>query len=102
MKLRFQLFTLEPKSKKRHPDLTELESDLDEEFMDRHEVDLLEKALEAAKKKFERDNIKLEESKEDVKPKTDLDGRLKEIKKEFKELSKERKSKSVEPKKGGE
>jgi hypothetical protein len=37
---------------------------MDEEFMERHEEELLEKALEAAKKKFERDNVKLEESQE--------------------------------------
>ena len=101
MKLRYQLISLEPKIKKKHPEIVEDESDMDDDFFERHEADLLEKALEATKKKFEKDNIKLEEAKEDIKPKTDLDERLKEIKKEFKELAKERKSKKVEPRKGG-
>lgn len=103
MRLRYQLFTLNPKTKnkKSNPELIEDESDMDEEFMERHEADLLEKALEGAKKKFDRENVKLEEAKEDKKPKTDLDERLKEIKKEFKEMGKERKSKKVESRKGG-
>ncbi|RSH91761.1 DNA topoisomerase 1 [Saitozyma podzolica] len=76
------------------------ESDMDEEFMERHEADLLEKATEAAKKKWEKENLKLAEEKEDTKPKSVLDERLKEIKAEFKELARERKTKKVEPRKG--
>lgn len=102
MKLRYQLFTLEPKAKKRHAELAGDESDMDEEFMERHEADLLEKATEAAKKKWEKENLKLAEEKEDKKPKSVLDERLKEIKAEFKELARERKTKKVEPRKGGE
>jgi DNA topoisomerase-1 len=101
MKLRLQLFTLDPKAKKRNPELAEDESDLDEEFMERHEADLLEKALEGAKKKFDKDNIKLEDQQEAKLPKSELDDKLKAIKAEFKELRKERKSKEVEPRKGG-
>jgi DNA topoisomerase-1 len=101
MKLRYQLFTLEPKLKKKRPDLAEDESDMDEEFMERHEEDLKEKALEAARKKWERENIKLEEGKEDKKPQSVLEDRLKEIKAEFKELAKERKTRKVEPRKNG-
>jgi len=100
MKLRLQLFTLEPKAKKRHPELAEDESDMDEDFCERHEADLLEKALEGAKKKFDKDNIKLEDSKEPKVPKSELDEKLKIIKAEFKELKKERKSRKVEPRKG--
>ena len=62
MKLRLQVFQLEPKLKKKRPDLAEDESDMDDEFIERHEADLLEKALAAAEKKWEKDNIKLEES----------------------------------------
>lgn len=100
MKLRLQLFTLEPKAKKRHPELAEDESDMDEDFCERHEADLLEKALEGAKKKFDKDNIKLEDQQEPKLAKSDLDDKLKTIKAEFKELKKERKSKQVEPRKG--
>jgi len=102
MKLRYQLFTLEPKLKKKRPDLAADESDMDEDFMERHEEDLLEKAQEAARKKWEKDNVKLKEDKEDKKPKAILDERLKEIKAEFKELAKERKTKKVEPRKNSE
>ena len=102
MKLRYQLFTLDPKLKKKRPDLAEDESDVDEDFIERHEEDLLAKALLAAEKKWERENAKAQEAKEDKKPKSALEERQKEIKAEFKELKKERKTKHVEPKKGGE
>ena len=61
MKLRLQLLTLEPKLKKK-AHLVEDESDMDEDFFERHEADLLEKALVAAEKKWEKENVKLEES----------------------------------------
>ncbi|OCF61204.1 DNA topoisomerase I [Kwoniella mangroviensis CBS 10435] len=97
MKLRLQLFSLDPKIKKKRPDLAEDESDMDEEFCERHEKELLEKALDTAQKKFDKDNVKLEEEGEKKKDKKDLEERLKEIKEEFKELKKERKSRKVEP-----
>ncbi|WWC71911.1 uncharacterized protein I206_105870 [Kwoniella pini CBS 10737] len=97
MKLRLQLFSLNPKLKKKQPELAEDESDLDDEFCERHEAELLEKALDNAQKKFEKDNVKLEEEGEKKKDKSELNERLKEIKDEFKELKKERKSKKVEP-----
>ncbi|WWD19549.1 hypothetical protein CI109_104010 [Kwoniella shandongensis] len=100
MKLRLQLFSLDPKIKKKRPELAEDESDLDEDFFERHETELMEKALDAARKKHEKDNVKLEEEGQSKKGKADLDERLKEIKAEFKELKKERKSKKVEPRKG--
>ena len=102
MRLRLALFQVNPKMKKKQPDLAEPESDMDDEFMDLPEPELVEKALEAAKKKWEKENVKLEEQKEAKVPKSELDDRLKEIKAEFKEMAKERKSKKVEPKKGGE
>ncbi|WVW86067.1 hypothetical protein I302_108106 [Kwoniella bestiolae CBS 10118] len=97
MKLRLQLFSLDPKIKKKRPDLAQDESDMDDDFCERHETELLEKALDTAQKKFEKDNVKLEEEGEKKKDKKDLDERLKEIKAEFKELKKERKSRKVEP-----
>ena len=102
MKFRYQLFTLEPKMKKKRPDLAQDESDMDDDFMERHEDELLEKAQEAARKKWEKDNVKLEDEKEEKKPKAVLDERLKEIKAEFKELAKERKTRTVEPRKNSE
>ncbi|WWC91614.1 uncharacterized protein L201_006560 [Kwoniella dendrophila CBS 6074] len=100
MKLRLQLFSLDPKMKKKQPELAEDESDMDEDFIERHETELLEKALDNAQKKHEKDNIKLEEEGSKKKDKKELDERLKEIKDEFKELKKERKSKKVEPRRG--
>ncbi|TXT11142.1 hypothetical protein VHUM_01893 [Vanrija humicola] len=98
MKLRLQLFTLNPKAKKKHPELADDESDMDDDFIERHEVALKEKAIDTATKKFEKDNLKLKEQKEKVKPQSELKERLKEIEQEFKELAKERKSRKVEPK----
>jgi DNA topoisomerase-1 len=99
MKLRYQLFTLEPKLKRKRPDLAEDESDMDDEFMARHEDELKEKALDSARKRWEKDNIKLEEGKEETKPLAWLNDRLKEIEDEFTELAQERKTKKVEPRK---
>lgn len=102
MKLRLQLFTLDPKARKRHPELDQDESDIDDDFCERHEADLLEKALEGAKKKFDKDNIKLEDQQEPKLSESDLKDKLKTIKAEFRELKKERESKEVEPRKGSE
>ncbi|BEI81445.1 hypothetical protein CcaverHIS002_0206050 [Cutaneotrichosporon cavernicola] len=99
MKLRWQLFSLNPKLKKKRG-LAEEESDLDEDFFERHEGELLEKAIEAAGKKFDRENVKLEDEGQSKHPKKVLDERVKEIKAEFKVLIKERKSRKAEPKKG--
>lgn len=101
MKLRKQLFSLNPKLKKKRADLAVDESDMDDEFFERHETELLEKAIEAAGKKFDRENIKLEDEGQSKQSKKVLDERVKDIKAEFKVLIKERKSGKAEPKKGG-
>lgn len=101
MLLRYQLLQLNPKAKKKNPEVAEDESDMDDEFIERHEAETLEKMLEAAKKKWEKDNVKLEGQGEKAMTRGDLDERLKEIKREHKELVKERKSRKVEPKKTG-
>ncbi|WVQ90868.1 hypothetical protein IAS59_004653 [Cryptococcus gattii] len=98
LKLRLQLFSLNPKIKKKYPELAEDESDMDDEFMERHEAELLDKALENAKKKWDTDNVKLEGDGKKKKTKGELDERLNEIKAEFKELKKERKAKKIDPK----
>ncbi|KAK4684184.1 DNA topoisomerase I, partial [Tremellales sp. Uapishka_1] len=99
LKFRLQLLNLNPKIKKKLPELAEEESDLDDDFMERHEAELLEKAIETAKKKFERENVKLEEEKADKKPASDLKERIAEIKSEMNKVAKERKRGSMEPKK---
>jgi len=100
MKLRAQLFTLDSKSKKRHPDLVEDESDLEDEFFDRWEAQVLETQLDKAKKKFERDNAKAETAGEAPQPESALKEKLAEVKSEHKVFIKERKTRNVEPKKG--
>ena len=103
MRLRLQLFDLDPKEKKRHPELVDDESDLDDEFMDRHEEELLEKAIEGAKKKFERDNVKAEEDgKVEAKPADWLDGKISELEKEHKQMKKERVKGKIEAGNGSE
>jgi DNA topoisomerase-1 len=102
MKLRAQLFSLDPKAKKRHPDLVDDESDLDEEFFDRWEAQVLETQLDKAKKKFERDNAKAEAAGEAKQPESALKEKLAEIKSEHKVFIKERKTRNVEPKKNCE
>ncbi|KAL7418378.1 DNA topoisomerase 1 [Cryptotrichosporon argae] len=100
MKLRLQLLSLEPKIKKKRPDLAEDESDLDDEFIERHETELEEKAIENAKKKFDKENVKLEEDGGKIQGAKVLEEREKEIRAEFKELRKERGKGKIEPKRG--
>lgn len=99
MKVRLQLFNLNPKLKKKRPDLAEDESDMDDDFMERHEAAVLEKSLEAAKRKFERDNAKLVEDKQKPMGQSELNSRLKDVKEECKVLVKERKTRKAEAKK---
>lgn len=99
MKLRKQLFNVNPKIKKKRSDLAQDESDVDDEFIERHEEELKEKAMENARKKFEKENVKLEEEGGKAQGNKVLNERLQEIKDEFKQLAKERKKASIEPKK---
>lgn len=89
MKLRHALFKIEPK-KKKVPEYADLESDLDDDFIERWENAVQEKEVEKARKKFTKENETLEADgkkpqKEDV-----LEERIEEIKEEFKRLAKER------------
>lgn len=100
MRLRYQLFNLDAKQKKKHPELAEDESDLEEEFFDRHEKALLDTAIEKATKKFEKDNAKALENKEEPQPESALKEKIKELKAENAKVIKERKSKKVDAGKG--
>jgi DNA topoisomerase I len=101
MKLRAQLFSLDPKSKKRHPELVDDESDLDDDFFERWETQVLESNLDKAAKKFERENAKADAAGEAKQPESALKERLAEIKADHKVFIKERKTRQVEAKKGG-
>ncbi|KAI5454361.1 DNA topoisomerase 1 [Naganishia albida] len=96
MRLRYQLFNLDAKQKKKHPELAEDESDLEEEFFERHEKALLETAIDKATKKFERDNAKAIENKEEPQPESALKEKIKELKAENVKVIKERKAQKVE------
>lgn len=58
MKLRYTLFTIDPDNKKKHKQYKEMESDLEDEWMEKHEQDLVEKERAKIKKKWEKDNEK--------------------------------------------
>lgn len=100
MRLRYQLFNLDAKQKKKHPELAEDESDLEDEFFERHEKALLDTAIEKATKKFERDNAKAIENKEEPQPESALKEKIKELKAENTKVIKERKAKKVDVGKG--
>ncbi|TPX45423.1 hypothetical protein SeMB42_g02427 [Synchytrium endobioticum] len=65
MKIKEEMLEIDPKLPKVRPELAKSESDLDDEFIERHEIFLREKAVEAAKKKFEKDNAKRKEKGEE-------------------------------------
>lgn len=94
------MFNLDAKQKKKHPELAEDESDLEEEFFERHEKALLETAIDKATKKFERDNAKAIENKEEPQPESALKEKIKELKAENVKVIKERKAQKVEVGKG--
>jgi DNA topoisomerase I len=89
MKLRHALFKLEPK-KKKVPEYAELESDLDDEFIERWEDSLQEKEIEKAKKKFAKDNEALIADDKEPKEESVLEETIDGIREDFKRLAKER------------
>jgi len=95
MKLRQVLFTLDPKLKKKRKDLTELESDIDDEFVEYWEEELKKKDIEKVTKKFEKDNEKAEAEGGKPAPASELTKSIKEIEKEYKELAKERDGENI-------
>lgn len=58
MKLRYALFNVEAGNKKKHKEYNEMESDIDEEWCEKHEADLVEIEKKKITKKFEKDNEK--------------------------------------------
>ncbi|CAE6427573.1 unnamed protein product [Rhizoctonia solani] len=90
MKLRHQLFTLDKKLKKKHSDLDELESDLDDEFIERWEDAKREEEIAKARKKFEKDNEKRVEKGEKEEKESALDDKIEDINAEYDRLKEER------------
>ena len=58
MKLRYTLWAADEGNKKKHKQYQALESDLDDEWMEAHELDLVEKEKVKIRKKWEKDNEK--------------------------------------------
>ncbi|RUS27976.1 hypothetical protein BC938DRAFT_482498 [Jimgerdemannia flammicorona] len=100
MKIRQSIMTLEPKQKKRQPELTEMESDLDEDWIVEYEKQLMEKEREKVRQKFEKDNEKLVEEGQKPLSEKELKSRLQEVDQKERELEQERKTGKVESKKG--
>ena len=97
MRLRKQMLQLDPKLKKKQPELLEYESDIDDEWIKQHQKDLVEKQREGIRKKFEKENEK--RAKENEKPlgKDELERRLEVVDEAAKDFARENKSGVVEP-----
>ncbi len=91
------MLQLDPKIKKKQPDILDYESDIDDEWIRQHQKDLVEKQREGIRKKFEKENEK--RVKEDQKPlgKEELERRLEAADEVAKEFARENKTGTVEP-----
>jgi DNA topoisomerase I len=97
MKLRHQLFKIEPK-KKKVPEYAELESDLDDDFIERWENTLQERDIEKAKKKFAKENEMLVADGGKPQKESILEEAIENICEEYRKLAKERGTNKAEPK----
>lgn len=98
MKLRQVLFNVDPKMKNKRKDLTEMESDLDDDFVAYWEDDMKKKDIEKAEKKFVKTNEALvEEGKEPENEKV-LKKTIKAIEAQYEALEAERDGKDVDTK----
>ncbi|KAI8394208.1 uncharacterized protein BYT42DRAFT_488487 [Radiomyces spectabilis] len=98
MRLRKQLFQMEPGMKKKRPDLKQDESDLEDDWIVEHENDLIEKEREKIKTKFEKQNEKLAAEGGKPLPQSDLKDKLKAVDEMEARLKKERKTGAITPK----
>lgn len=99
MKLRHGLFALDPKAKRKHKNLTEDESDIDDEWVAKYEDESREKEIEKAQKKWEKDNEKLEADGKEAHDEDVLDARITKINEEYDRLKEERGTEKAELKK---
>lgn len=90
MKLRHILFAVDPKMKKKRSDLTEMESDLDDDFVVYWEDDMKKKEIEKAEKKFAKANETAVEKGEDPEDEKVLKKTIKTIEAEYETLEAER------------
>lgn len=97
MKLRKQLFHLDSKMKK-NPEYADMESDLEDDWIKQHEIDLVEKERERIKSRFEKQNEKLAAEKQPKMPASDLKEKLKAADELAARLKAESKLAKIEPK----
>ena len=76
MKLRYALWAVDDGNKKKHKEYRDLESDLDDDWMEAHELDLVEKEKEKIRKKHEKANEKRAEEGEAPLTQKELDEQL--------------------------
>lgn len=97
MRIRKQMVELDPKLRKRKPEILDYESDIDDEWILQHQKDLVEKQREQIRKKFDKENEK--RGKEDLKPldESELKRRLEAANEMAKDFAEENKSGKVEP-----
>ncbi|KAF9095952.1 DNA topoisomerase 1 [Mortierella sp. GBA35] len=100
MKLKKTILALEPKLKKKRPELSEPESDMEDSWVEEHEAQLMDKERDRIKAKWEKDNEVKKENREKPSTEKELREMLKEVDVRAKELAKERKSGHVTPARG--
>ncbi|KAG0369084.1 hypothetical protein BC939DRAFT_454034 [Gamsiella multidivaricata] len=100
MKLKRTIVTLEPKLKKKRPELLEPESDLEDEWIEEYEAQIIAKEREKTKLWWEKENEKRKENKEKPLTEKDLKLKLKDADEHEKQLAKERKNGNVTAPKG--
>ncbi|KAH7108323.1 hypothetical protein BKA62DRAFT_609892 [Auriculariales sp. MPI-PUGE-AT-0066] len=89
-KLRHGLFTIDPKLKKKHPELAEPESDLENDWIAEYEDAQRKLTIEKAEKNFEKANEKAEADGKGKKDISELKAKIEAIDKEYDQLKKER------------
>jgi DNA topoisomerase-1 len=99
MRLKKTMLTLDPKLKKKRPELDEPESDLGEEWCEEYEKHLEEKEKEKLRKKFEKDNEKRKSEGKKPLSENELNDQLEETEEKTKQLAKERKTGKMDVKK---
>jgi DNA topoisomerase I len=97
MRIRKQMIALDPKLKKKQPELLDYESDIDDEWIRQHQKDLVQKQRDAIKKKFDKENEKREKEDEKALPDSELQARLQAADVLAETFSQENKSGTVEP-----
>jgi len=97
MRVKKQMLALDPKLKKKRPELAEYESDVDDEWIRAHQKEVVEKTRETIRKKFEKENEKREKDGMEGLEAKELRVRLEAAEEMAREFERENKSGEVEP-----